>query len=209
MQNPNTVRDQRIALFDMDGTLADYEAALLRDLERMRSPYEPPLQLSPDHDEVSWIAARIQAIKRTPGWWENLPRLHSGFQLLALCQEIGFQIHILTKGPRTSHNAWTEKLLWCQQHIDPGVNVTITFDKSLVYGRVLVDDYPPYVDAWLAHRPRGIAVMPETQYNRDYRHERAVRFAPLVNKHEVRFALQAAFDRETQVESALAPNSDL
>ena len=36
---------------------------------------------------------------------------------------------------------------WCQHHL-PGVPVTITMDKGLVYGKVLVDDYPPYVERW-------------------------------------------------------------
>lgn len=31
----------KIALFDLDGTLADYDGQLLKDLQHLASPYEP------------------------------------------------------------------------------------------------------------------------------------------------------------------------
>jgi len=36
--------DSKIALFDMDDTLVDYQGQLIRDLQSIASPSEPPIQ---------------------------------------------------------------------------------------------------------------------------------------------------------------------
>tara|TARA_Y100000310_G_C20512920_1_gene729762 strand:+ start:436 stop:588 length:153 start_codon:yes stop_codon:yes gene_type:complete len=48
--------------------------------------------------------------------------------------------------------------------------MTITEDKGIVYGKVLVDDYPCYIKRWLENRPRGLVIMPAHSYNRDFEH---------------------------------------
>lgn len=165
-----------IALFDMDGTLADYGGQLKKDLLSLASPDDPKLETDWYDDESKpWIQNRIKLIKTQVGWWEKLPKLQLGFDILKMAKDIGYDIHILTKGPRTTHSAWTEKLIWCQKNIGEQTEVTITFDKSLVYGRVLVDDFPPYMDSWLKRRPRGLGIMPATSYNKDYKHPNVIR----------------------------------
>lgn len=159
-----------VALVDMDGTLCDYYGQLTRDLEALRSPADPP----PDAD-APWQRAREAAIRRQPGWWRGLPRLPLGFDVLTELQALRFEVHVLTKGPVSAPSAWTEKLEWCQQHL-PGVPVTITMDKGLVYGKVLVDDYPPYVLRWLTWRPRGLVVMPAQPWNADFTHPSVLRY---------------------------------
>ena len=56
------------------------------------------------------------------------------------------------------------------------MNVTITRNKSLVYGRILVDDWPAFVGPWLANRPRGLAIIPAQPWNDHYWHPRAFRY---------------------------------
>ena len=127
-------------------------------------------------------------MRRQPGWWRNLPRLKLGFDMLAELRALSFEIHVLTKGPLGTPSAWTEKLEWCQQHL-PGVPVTITMDKGLVYGKVLVDDYPPYVERWLTWRPRGLVVLPAQPWNAGFTHKNAIRYDGH-NLEEVRAALR-------------------
>ena len=167
--------DDRLALFDMDGTLADYDGRLLSDLGRMASPGEPPPVLSWDDGPV-WMQERISAIKSQPGWWLGLKPVPSGFVVFNLAKEIGFIPHVLTKGPRHHPAAWMEKLQWCHRYIHPDVDVTITQDKGLVYGRVLVDDYPDYLSRWLKHRPRGLGLMPAKPYNEGFSHPNIIRY---------------------------------
>ncbi|MCK5018074.1 MAG: hypothetical protein KAS32_13540, partial [Candidatus Peribacteraceae bacterium] len=85
----------------------------------------------------------------------------------------GFEIMILTKGPKSSPNAWKEKVEWCRLHV-PDAKITITEDKSLVYGKVLVDDFPDYIIPWLKYRPRGLVIMPEHKYNIEFCNPRVV-----------------------------------
>lgn len=175
-----------VGLIDMDGTLCDYQGALTRDLDALRGPHDPPLA---EGDETpAWLRARENVVRRQPGWWRGLPRLHLGFDLLAELRALNFEIHVLTKGPLGTPSAWTEKLEWCQQHL-PGVPVTITMDKGLVYGKVLVDDYPPYVERWLTWRPRGLVVLPAQPWNAGFTHKNAIRYDGS-NLEEVRAALR-------------------
>jgi 5'(3')-deoxyribonucleotidase len=169
---------EKVALIDLDGTVADYEGALIEELRKLRSPgeslYKPYIDNLP-----AWYQARIDMIRRQPGWWENLPIIPLGFQLVEAAIEVGFSLNVLTKGP-SSHQqeaSWTEKLRWCRNHIPTAVNVTITEDKSLVYGRILVDDYPDYQMDWAKHRPRGLCVVPDREGNEWFTQEAANRLA--------------------------------
>ena len=159
-----------VALIDMDGTLCDYDGALSRDLAALRGPDDPPAP-----EDSPWRRAREALIRRQPGWWRDLPRLQRGFDVYAELAALQFEVHVLTKGPVTAPSAWTEKLEWCERHL-PGVPVTITMDKGLVYGKVLVDDWPPYVERWLTWRPRGLVSMPAQPWNAGFSHPSAIRY---------------------------------
>ncbi len=150
-----------IALFDMDGTIADYVSAMKRDMESLRSPDEPETaEVNLWDVNVKHIKARKETIEKTHGWWRNLEPIPVGIEVMKIAQELGFEIRILTKGPKAVPQAWAEKLEWCQHHLGKKIQVTITRDKGTVYGRVLVDDYWPFMEGWLKHRPNGLGLMP-------------------------------------------------
>ena len=186
---------RKVALFDMDGTLADYYGRFMSDLSTICSPEEKVYTYN-DIDKHPYLKQRKLFITNQPGWWLNLPQLPLGFQILDICEKIGYEIMILTKGPWGRDNAWTEKLMWCNRYL-PGRQITITMDKSLTYGRVLVDDYPEYALNWLEHRPRGLVVMPKSQACEGFSHKNVV---ICDNSHssicEVTEKLILAFERE-------------
>lgn len=169
-----------IALVDMDGTLADYSGAMTRDLTILASPCciwgleSPPVDPG-DLDKIPHMKARMDLIKNQPDWWFNLARLEGGFKIVDMLKREGYKIHVLTKGPKRNVSAWTEKVRWVQKHL-PNTNITITHDKGLVYGRVLVDDWPSYIEAWLKFRPRGLVIMPDQPWNKDFSHPQVIRF---------------------------------
>lgn len=164
----------RIALLDLDGTLADYDAAMLRDLNAIRSPNEPE-ETIPHRSDEPYMKARANMIRSQPGWWLNLAPLKQGFEIIELLKKYKFDLHVLTKAPHSVDAAWTEKVIWCKKHL-PDTDITITQEKGLVYGKILVDDWPPYVEAWLKFRPRGLVIMVEQRWNKDFNHPQVVKY---------------------------------
>lgn len=183
----------KIALFDMDGTLVDFNGAMERDMRSLQHPDEEPFVRKPGDDDVPYLDARMQMIRRQPGWWLNLPKYEPGWEILRIAEACGFDITILTKGPYRTTNAWTEKVEWVRREL-PNAKVTITEDKSMAYGRVLVDDWPKYVLPWLKHRPRGLAILPAHPWNEGFDHPRAIRYDGKAGR--VIRALMAAYDRD-------------
>ena len=192
----------RMALLDMDGVLFDYEVQLRKDLSELASEWEKE---NYNLDEVSiwdlekqhaWMKARIDLIKKQPGWWRNLPKYLPGWEVYQVAEKIGFCTEILTKGPRSKPLASSEKQECIAIHFGedhPPVNV-VGKNKSRYYGRVLVDDYPEYVAGWLEHRPRGLAIMPLHSYNKRFLHANVLHYDGQ-NLEEVERCLQAAYDR--------------
>jgi hypothetical protein len=89
----------KVFLFDLDGSLADYDGTLLADLERMRSPAEPPVAELRAAFAQPHLRARIDAATARPGWWAGLPPLEAGMAVYRLAKGIGFDCQVLTKMP--------------------------------------------------------------------------------------------------------------
>lgn len=184
-----------VGLWDMDGSLFDFDAAMRRDLAELAAPGEPPIEnLHEVQRSAPHIHRRAALIKRQPGWWRSLQPIALGHRLFYAAAARGFHNVILTKGPQTSPNAWTEKLECCQYHFGRDIDAHIVTDKSLVYGRFLYDDYPPYLEEWLSRRPRGIGIMPATSENASFSHPRVLRLQE-TNYEEALAWLQAAKER--------------
>lgn len=152
--------DAPVAVIDLDGTLCDYDGAAGRDVARALGG-----------DRVS-EATRLRIerlVTSQPGWWASLRPLPTGFRILRLLRGMGFRLAVLTKGPTGSHGAWSEKVAWCARHL-PDADVTVTHDKALVHGRVMVDDWPEAIEGWLRWRPQALVLMPAQPWNRGFRH---------------------------------------
>lgn len=196
-----TVTD-RVALIDLDGTVADYDASMAQHMQALQSPgetaYTDRLSDLDGGREPSHIEARRKLIQRLPGFWRGLPRLELGFEVVDELRQLGFDLHVLTKGPKKTPNAWSEKVEWCQEHL-PDVSVTVGSDKSLVYGRVLVDDWPEYYEKWLDVRPRGLVVCVAHPWNEGSTDQRVFRYDG-TDRDELRRRLTVAFERSAKTE---------
>ena len=96
-----TIPDDWVALIDLDGTTADYDTRMLQQLNDIASPWEQAYQLVPYGDITDWLEARMDLIKRQPGFWEHLPPIPIGIEIAELLQsELEFRLMVLTKGPK-------------------------------------------------------------------------------------------------------------
>ena len=161
--------EDRIGLIDLDGTVADYDTPMKHWQNVLASPGEPKYEHRPrlDADELPHIVRRRKLIQRLPGFWRSFKEIPLGFEIVEEMRKLGFVLHVLTKGPKDAPNAWSEKVEWCQAHL-PDAMVHVGSDKSLVFGRVLVDDWPEYFDKWLLVRPRGLVICVAHPWNEEY-----------------------------------------
>lgn len=199
MSNLGTTDCDDVALFDMDSSLCDYSASLVAALRHIQSPLEPVVTEENlwFQDQAPHMEARMNLIKSQPGFWLNLAPIQAGLDIVDWCSRFGFHIAILTKGPRRHSLAWSEKLQWCQRCIGEDVDVTVTFDKSRVYGKVLYDDYPEYMVSWLKHRPRALGIMPVTPGNKGFSHPNVVIYRGIEDMEKVVKALRKAKERKS------------
>ena len=183
-----------VALFDMDGTLCDYRLGLSCAMEELRSPGEEVFAGHMRDSDPPYIKHRADLIRSSEDWWAGLSKFQLGWDVLGVARELSYRIMILTQGPRRNPASWSGKKRWIDKNLGEDVDVTITRDKSLVYGKVLVDDYPGYIDGWLKWRKNGLVIMPASSSNGDYEHEQVIR-SDGPNLDEVRDAMDEARKR--------------
>lgn len=183
----------QLALVDMDGTVADLDAALRVELAALASPGESEFQHGDEYPE--WLENRRWMIMTQPGFWEALNKIPLGFQIVNVLHDVGFKTHVLTKGPYGKPLAWGEKLSWCRKHL-PQSAVTVTEDKSQFYGKILVDDWKPYGMSWLKNRKRGLLIVPAQPWNvgAETWHPNVFRYSG-EHPDRLRAVVQVTFDR--------------
>jgi len=169
----------------MDGTLCEYHHTLSRDIE---------LVLGDDKVSADTRENIEHLIKSQPGWWRNLAPIPLGISIANALEAHGFKIMVLTKGPIVAKNAWTEKVEWCAEHL-PHASVTITHDKGLVYGKILVDDWPSYITRWLEWRPRGLVLMPDQSWNKTFSHPNVHRITSTNDVFNLRNLIDEVYNR--------------
>jgi len=153
-----------IGLFDLDGTLADFDASMRRKLAALRSPGEDPAAETTEREEVPYMKERRRLLKSQPGFWRDLAPIPLGFQLLEEARAQRFLCQILSKSPRKIPAAAGEKIEWCIKHV-PDLPIVLSEDKGLVYGKMLCDDWPEYIERWLTWRTRGLVIAVAQPWN--------------------------------------------
>jgi hypothetical protein len=180
------------ALFDMDGTLFDYEGSLKLELAKIRAPNEQEIPFN-FNNNPAYIENRIKLITGFESFWSEMPKFQLGWDVLEIAREMEYQINILTQGPKNNPSAWSGKKKCIDQHFGEDCNLTLTRNKGLVYGKILVDDYPGYIAPWLKWRKNGLVIMPANSFNEGYSHPQVIRYDGK-NLEEVRNAMQKIKD---------------
>ena len=185
-----------IALVDLDNSVCNHDGQLAIDLEKLRGPDEPKM-MSWDKDNIpDHLFARMNLIRASSDWWEKLPVIPRGMALVEVLRKLEFRIIILTQGPKVNPAAWEGKVRWVNKNMPFCNDITITRDKGIVYGKVLVDDYPKYVEKWIEHRPRGLVIMPMYEYNMHFECGNLIRYHGVEQLPDIEVALQKVKDRK-------------
>ena len=106
-------------LWDMDNVLVDFRSAL----RKRGLPVD-----TPDPDEIPGLFAEMDPI---PGALEAYRSLVAQ----------GHDLYIVTTAPSNNPSAWTDKLLWVQEHLGDVARkrLFLTHHKDMVEGDVLID----------------------------------------------------------------------
>lgn len=186
-----------IILFDLDGSLVNYEKAMLAELEKLRGPEEEPITDIWSIEDVPHLTARKNLISSVPGFWINLERLPGGFEVFNAAKNIGFIPVVLTQTPKKKPIASKEKHEWILENLGEDTLFNLTRAKGLTYGKILYDDYKPYMLQWLEWRPRGLGIMPHANHNADFTHNQVIRYdsEKMTNFYDVVRAMELAYKR--------------
>ena len=154
----------RLALVDLDNTLAGYGKAWSAALEKRG--------IAPGSEVSDELETKIRS---EPGFWLDLEPVAVGFEVCRVLESRGYELHILSKGPKNAPNGWSEKFEWVRRHLGPDIGITISSRKDHVRGACLVEDWPKYLGPWMESNPDKFGILIDYDWNRDYQHDRVIR----------------------------------
>ena len=143
-------------LFDMDDVLADFENGLLdtyraKHPDKYYIPFEQRNTFGTIYDYPQDCQPLIKAVYTSPGFVRSLPPINGGIEALMEINRGGHDVFICTSPLNIYENCVLEKYLWAEEHLNShplnnGVDWTkrmiLTKDKTLIYGKYLLDDNP-------------------------------------------------------------------
>jgi 5'-nucleotidase len=140
-----------LILVDMDGPLADLEAAVAQAREDTNLPVIEPtdrvgFHVADDYQARYGDEARdwVRNVMATPGFYRHLPVVDGARAGLEQLAQDGHDVRILTSPLMWNPTCASDKLLWADEHFggDWKARVIIARDKTLVRGDILIDDKP-------------------------------------------------------------------
>jgi 5'-nucleotidase len=166
-----------IILVDMDGVIADWEAAFYQKWreahpEKMYIPLEERkghyvyTQFPEDHHED------VRSIYRCEGFYRNLLALEGGIEAMLEMKSMGHEVFICTAPMHPRYeNCVLEKYHWVNEKLGEEwtSRIVMTRDKTLVKGDILIDDNP---DITGAVKPEWEHVVYDQPYNRELKDKR-------------------------------------
>ncbi|NXV01434.1 NT5C protein, partial [Cettia cetti] len=138
-------------LVDMDGVLADFEGAVLREF-RARFPAEPRVELAERRGFSvreqyrslrEDLAAKVASVYESPGFFLDLdpvPGALEAVQEMLHMQDT--EVFICTSPLRKYEHCVVEKYKWVEKHLGPEFveRIILTRDKTMVAADLLFDD---------------------------------------------------------------------
>lgn len=134
-----------VILVDMDGVLADFDAAVLRHLPVVERVARTHFYIAEDHPKH---AARVDEITRDPEFFRNLPLVDNALQGWQRLIDAGYQPRICSAPLSRNQAAVQGKLAWLRLQFVPQFGERVVSEaiidktKSRYDGLALIDDRP-------------------------------------------------------------------
>mmetsp|Transcript_149008 Transcript_149008/g.285472 ORF Transcript_149008/g.285472 Transcript_149008/m.285472 type:complete len:210 (+) Transcript_149008:85-714(+) len=162
-----------VVLVDMDGVICDFEAQFLQRWRKTHPsarwiPTEARTSHYVDQDASgAYDTRRSHAIIMSPGFYDSMPPIPGALDALREMQAEGLRVCICTapfgRG-ETAANCEAEKRAWVKSHLGEDWLTPERFicikDKTLVPGKLLIDDKPNPSSHWSG----GLAREPSWQH---------------------------------------------
>lgn len=140
-----------IILVDQDGPLAQFEAGVFRQWERLGHSFRGV----PVPERVcEWVADDypqecrdlVRRIYRSDGFYGSLEPVPGSKQALEAMRAAGHTVFICTSPLHGSRTCIPDKMRWMHHHFGPAwvERTIITHDKTLIRGDCLIDDHPQH-----------------------------------------------------------------
>ncbi|XP_061866879.1 5'(3')-deoxyribonucleotidase, cytosolic type isoform X2 [Colius striatus] len=125
-------------LLDMDGVLADFEGAVLRDFAR-RFPAEPRVELAARRG----FSDKVASVYESPGFFLGLDPIPGALEAVQeMIHMKDTEVFICTSPLRKYEHCVLEKYQWVEKHLGPEFveRMILTRDKTVVSADLLFDD---------------------------------------------------------------------
>lgn len=137
-------------LCDMDGVLADWDAAWDKALlaKGVRALGIPLSAHRKEFNLYSGLTAEqrfvVDEIMQSPGFYRHLALIEGAKQALREMLDAGYDVRIVTSPWNSNPTCASDKVAWVMEHLGKswGQRLIITNDKTLVRGDWLIDDKP-------------------------------------------------------------------
>jgi 5'(3')-deoxyribonucleotidase len=151
----------KIALIDVDGVLANIHGSLA---EQMDCSFVHTWNSPQNSDEAN---NQLNHIKSRQSFWEEVPRIQTGFEIVSLVKSHGYEVHFVSGIPKCGGRALVGKLNWINRAF-PGYPFHLTQDRSILKAHLLVDDGPDFVKPFMQKNPGTKVLMPQWDYNQEF-----------------------------------------
>ncbi|HEV2403647.1 MAG TPA: hypothetical protein VGS08_05615 [Candidatus Saccharimonadales bacterium] len=141
-----------IILVDMDNTLVDFDAGLLKIWRQLYPdeffvPLERRTAFHPHNDYPKYLQSTIQDICHSEGFIRNLPPTPGGIEAVNEMLDRGHDVRFCTSHLFKYDHCLLEKYQWIEKYFDVSYvdRIILTRDKTLIRGDILIDDKPEIV----------------------------------------------------------------
>jgi len=162
--------ERMIILIDQDGVLANYEERMLdifheEHPEIPRIPHEELTEFNTHkaYSEEYW--EEIENIALRPDFFRSLPPIDGAIEGVQELLRLGVGVRICTAPKKIFKHCVGEKYEWIHRHFGQKMvnKITLTRDKTLVRGEILIDDKPEITGS---RKPEWEHVLFDQPYNR-------------------------------------------